>query len=75
MEDLPQEKFVTMIYAVLDPANRTLTYANAGHPWPIYVDGGEPQYLKTECGLPLGISDCRFDERTVDLPTDSRLLL
>lgn len=75
MEDLPPEKFVTMIYAVIDPANRTLTYANAGHPWPIYSDGVEMRYLQTECGLPLGIADCRFDERTVNLTEDSRLLL
>jgi sigma-B regulation protein RsbU (phosphoserine phosphatase) len=75
MEDLPPEKFVTMIYAVLDPANRRLTFANAGHPWPVFADGGEPHFLKTKCGLPLGIADCEFDECTVDLPESSRILL
>jgi sigma-B regulation protein RsbU (phosphoserine phosphatase) len=64
-----------MIYAVLDPANRRLTYANAGHPWPVFADGGEPHFLKTKCGLPLGIADCEFDECTVDLPESSRILL
>jgi phosphoserine phosphatase RsbU/P len=75
MEDLPPEKFVTMICAVLDPANRTFTYASAGHPWPIFADGGQPHYLKTQSGLPLGIEDCEFDERTVELPAGSRILL
>lgn len=75
MEDLPPEKFVTMIYAVLDPANRRFTFANAGHPWPLFANGGEPRFLTTKCGLPLGIADCEFDECTVEMPVSSRLLL
>ncbi len=73
MDDLPTGKFVTMIFAILDPAARTLTFANAGHPWPLFVNG-KPRYLQTTSGLPLGIANCTFDEHSQKLPKGSRVL-
>jgi sigma-B regulation protein RsbU (phosphoserine phosphatase) len=74
IDDLPAGKFVTMVFAVLDPASRTLTFANAGHPWPLFVDG-DPHFLPTTSGLPLGIAEGKFDEHRVTLPKGSRVLL
>lgn len=75
LEDMPAEKFVTMFYGVLDPANRSLTFASAGHPWPIFANGGPPRFLRTESGLPLGIAASTYDEQTIDLHEGSRLVL
>lgn len=75
MDDLPAGKFVTMVFAVLDPASRTLIFANAGHPWPLFVHGDDPQFLSTTSGLPLGIADSKFEEHRISLPTGSRVLL
>ena len=36
----PPETFVTMILVSIDPATRSLTYANAGHPSGLIVGGG-----------------------------------
>jgi sigma-B regulation protein RsbU (phosphoserine phosphatase) len=66
-EDFPQGSYVTMIYAVLDVENGTLTFSNAGHPWPLVATGREAEFLETSMGLPLGIRSCAFDERVVDL--------
>jgi sigma-B regulation protein RsbU (phosphoserine phosphatase) len=74
MDDLPAGKFVTMVFAVLDPASHTLTFANAGHPWPLFVNG-EPRFLETTSGLPLGIAECKFDEHRISLSKGSRVLL
>jgi len=73
--DLPANKFVTMIYAVLDGAKRRLTFASAGHPWPIFMAGGRARFLKTKQGLPLGVGESDYDECTVELSAGARLLL
>lgn len=75
VEDFPAGRFVTMVYAVLDPAARTLTLANAGHLPPLLVDSAGPRYLVGDSGLPLGLSFGTFSETTVDLSPGSRVLL
>jgi len=74
VEDLPAGRFVTMIYAVLDPDKRRLTFANAGHPRPLLVSNNLARFLDTERGLPLGVGESDFSEVEVEIPPDSRLL-
>jgi sigma-B regulation protein RsbU (phosphoserine phosphatase) len=74
VEDFPAGRFVTMVYGVLDPAQRTLTFANAGHPWPLLLNGASAQFLDVERGIPLGLAPGDFSEVVVNLPIGSRLL-
>src|SRR5512146_175700 len=74
LRDFPSGKFVTMVYALMDPAARTMTFANAGHPWPLLANGNGPEFLKTDSGLPLGVAECAFEERQVELKPGSRVL-
>ncbi len=74
LEDFPCGKFVTMVYAVLDPARRTLTFANAGHPWPLFANSHGAEFLQTDSGLPLGVAESEFQERRIELPPASRVL-
>ncbi len=74
MEELPAGKYVTMIYGVLDPARRTLTFANAGHPWPLLVDRQGARSIPTGEGIPLGLSPGKYSEETVTLAPGARLL-
>lgn len=74
LDDFPAGRYVTMIYAVLDPASRTLTFASAGHPWPLLCHGTDVRPLHTDAGMPLGLLPCEFTEHTVKFCHDFRLL-
>lgn len=65
LRDFPSAKFVTMVYGVLDPKDRTIVFASAGHLHPLYVDVGGAHFLETELGLPLGIREGPFSDRVV----------
>jgi sigma-B regulation protein RsbU (phosphoserine phosphatase) len=74
VEDFPAGRFVTMIYAVLDPVKRTLTFANAGHLRPLLITGTSARFLDVERGIPLGLGLGDFSEVEVELPEGSRLV-
>ena len=73
--DFPNGRFVTMVYGVLDPEKRTLTFANAGHLHPLLVDPSGSRFVATDLGLPLGLScTATFSEVSVPLQEGSRLV-
>jgi sigma-B regulation protein RsbU (phosphoserine phosphatase) len=74
VEDFPAGRFVTLVYAVLDPATRSVTFANAGHLLPLLVDDNGVRFLDTERGLPLGLSCGDYSQTTVALTPGSKLV-
>jgi len=72
--DFPAGKFVTLVYAVLDPAARTVTFANAGHLKPLLIGQSGHHFLDVERGLPLGLSCGDYSECQVSLSEGSRLV-
>jgi predicted ester cyclase len=52
--DIPSQMFVTCFYAILDPKNGSLSYANAGHDLPYLWHGGDAEELRAR-GMPLGL--------------------
>ena len=75
VEDFPSGRFVTMVYAVLDPARRTFTFANAGHLPPVLVDSEGIRFLQTDLGLPLGIRHGTYSEMAVPFSEGARVAL
>jgi sigma-B regulation protein RsbU (phosphoserine phosphatase) len=73
IEDFPSGRFVTMVYAELDPASRVLRIANAGHLAPLLVEPSGHRWIHHEHGLPLGISASKFSQTEVTLGDDSRI--
>jgi GAF domain-containing protein/anti-sigma regulatory factor (Ser/Thr protein kinase) len=73
---LERREMVTLVYAVLDPATRRLTYASAGHPPPLVVDSAGARYLEESRGAPLGaLPYSRYGEHTVRLHSDSIVVM
>jgi len=76
-EQNPLEMFVTVFYAVLDPRNGVVDYANGGHnpPYLIPHDGTARQLPGTE-GTLLGIiPDMPYDSATITLQLGDTLFL
>jgi len=73
---LAPERFVSLVYAVLDPSAGRLTYANAGHPPPILLraDGGVKRMVRG--GPVLGVvADADYEEGVLALSPGDRLVL
>ena len=73
IEDFPSGRFVTMVYAELDPCQPHSRIANAGHLSPLLVEPSGYRWINHEHGLPLGISASKFSETEVPLVEHSRI--
>jgi sigma-B regulation protein RsbU (phosphoserine phosphatase) len=69
---IEEHRFITLFYGVLNPENRTLTYSNAGHNYPLVFRGNRNLCEQLEStGLPCGImEDVSYDEGQIELELD-----
>jgi predicted ester cyclase len=74
--EIPQNMFVTCLYAILEPKSGSLRYANAGHDLPYlrHHGGGDAEELRAR-GLPLGLMpNMPYEEKEAVLaPGDNAL--
>jgi len=75
LKDFPRSKFVTMVYALLNPADRTVTFASAGHNPPLLVSQEGSRFVESMRGIPLGIWKGSFSEQHLELTLGSRFVL
>lgn len=71
----PNVAFVTGVYAIYDPATRTLCVASAGHPPPRFLRHGRGASLAVSSALPLGIIEDETYPQTVHQLEPDDLLL
>jgi serine phosphatase RsbU (regulator of sigma subunit) len=72
--DIPANMFVTCFYAILDPGNGRLHFANAGHDLPYRQRAGSAYELRAT-GMPLGLMpDMCYEEREVTLSQNENIL-
>jgi sigma-B regulation protein RsbU (phosphoserine phosphatase) len=73
---LGDERFVSLAFAVLDPASGCLTYANAGHPAPLLLHADGRTSRLTAGGPVLGVvAEATYEEGRLPLGAGDRLAL
>jgi serine phosphatase RsbU (regulator of sigma subunit) len=71
-------RFITCLFAVLDPKQQTVTVANAGHMAPLVrtADGEVRAFGQKDSGMPIGIArDQAFEEVTMPLAAGDLVLM
>jgi serine phosphatase RsbU (regulator of sigma subunit)/ketosteroid isomerase-like protein len=72
---IPANMFVTCFYAILDPANGHLVYANAGHDLPYLHRNGDAEELRAR-GMPLGLMpEMSYEEKEIMVHSGEAALL
>jgi len=72
----PRGKFITLFYAVLDPSSGWLSYANAGHNYPVLVRAKGGVEMLAGSDLVLGINGgAKYETRGVQLEAGDTLCL
>jgi PAS domain S-box-containing protein len=76
VRDLGEDQIVTCIYAVFDPADQVLRFANAGHLPPIVATpGGECHVVEGTENPPLGVGPFNLTQLEIDLSSNTRVVL
>jgi serine phosphatase RsbU (regulator of sigma subunit) len=77
MTNARSDLFVTLFYAILDPANSVVTFANAGHNPPLLFRGRPSEITHlTALGMALGvITDIELEQRDTRMEPGDLLLL
>jgi serine phosphatase RsbU (regulator of sigma subunit)/anti-sigma regulatory factor (Ser/Thr protein kinase) len=70
-------QFSTLVYAIYDPRQGSVSFACAGHPPPLVRDAeGAVTFLEGGRSLPLGVApEARCEQAEADVPTGATLLL
>ncbi|HUR74158.1 MAG TPA: SpoIIE family protein phosphatase, partial [Sporichthya sp.] len=76
VRELGDDQIVTSVYAVFDPVEHSLTFANAGHLPPLLVGAdGSVQRLEASAGAPLGTGPLTITEERVPMTPGATLVL
>jgi len=71
----PAYQFMSLIYAVFDARDNSLTYTNAGHPTPVWKSGKDARELESH-GLLLGVdADTIYRHSRIKLQPDDLLAM
>lgn len=75
-ENSTAERFITFFYGILNAADRTFTYCNAGHNAPLLASiDGEVRKLAAEDAVLGHFQNWRYNNRTLQLRSGDRLVM
>ena len=73
--DFDTGQFFTLVYGVLNVKTLLFRFITAGHPGPIYYPASGEPVVMPSLGLPIGLTDGKYEEQVIQLNTGDRLLL
>jgi sigma-B regulation protein RsbU (phosphoserine phosphatase) len=72
---MPDHPFITMVYVLYNHREQSLTFARAGHPYPLHVPrDGEPRLWQVEGSL-LGVFDTTFPVQSRQLRPGDKVIV
>jgi len=74
-DDLPLSRFITLVYAVIDPDSKIAIIANAGHQHPVFCSAKKVENIILESGLPLGIKKFEYKEYSCSMNFGDKIFL
>jgi len=74
-QKLSESPFITMVYGLFNHHEGTLSFARAGHPYPLYVPAEGPPLLWQQQGMLLGITEVQFQDVQFKLRKGDKVLL
>jgi PAS domain S-box-containing protein len=67
--ELEDSQMATLIYLVVDQAEGTVSWVNAGHLPPLVIEGGAPRFLEGPSSVPLGVMPyAQYEAGSMELP-------
>ena len=74
--DVPDNRYVTFFFGILDPGEHTLAYVNAGHNPPIMVRGSDSVEFLAVTGPPIGLfADAKHQAEKINLAAGDLLMI
>ena len=76
-DNVEDDMFITMFVGILDLKNGMLSYANAGHPFPILCtrEEKEVKFLEDSLGIPIGVMLTMYKESRYQMESGDMLFL
>jgi phosphoserine phosphatase RsbU/P len=73
--ELATEQFATLLYGLLNVRSGEFRYVSAGHPSPVHVPHGASAVVLESSGLPIGLTEESYVERSAHVRPGDRLYL
>jgi PAS domain S-box-containing protein len=74
--DLEDSQMATLVFMVIDQAESTISWVNAGHLPPLVLEDGQPRFLDGPSSVPLGVMPyAQYEAGSIELPAGATILL
>ena len=74
--ELEDSQMATLVFMIIDQAEGTISWVNAGHLPPLVLEEGVPRFLEGPSSVPLGVMPyAQYDAGSMELPSGATIVL